>query len=151
MRASRRRDMCHIGELAEESGVSRDTLRYYERLGLLPRPHRTSGGFRVYGAEAVERLQFIRQAQTFGLTLREIRDLVTYRGQGGLERCRHVRDLLRVRLAGVQARIAQLEDVRKTLSRALDRCERTVVSAGRPDARPEPECPMIETLRIRVR
>ena len=67
-----------IGELAARSGLTPDALRYYERLGLLARPQRTSGGFRVYQVETLERLRFIKQAQMVGLTLNEIAALVTY-------------------------------------------------------------------------
>lgn len=67
-----------IGEVAARSGLTPDTLRYYERLGLLSPAGRTSGGFRVYSQQTLERLRFIKQAQALGFTLREIRDLVTY-------------------------------------------------------------------------
>lgn len=65
-----------IGTLATRSGMTPDALRYYERLGLLPRAHRTSGGFRVYTDQALDRLRFIKRARTLGLTLQEIRDRV---------------------------------------------------------------------------
>jgi len=65
-----------IGALAAASGVSRDALRYYEKLGLLPRSHRSSGGFRQYERNSVDRIRFVKQAQEHGLTLREIRDLI---------------------------------------------------------------------------
>jgi DNA-binding transcriptional MerR regulator len=68
----------HIGELASRSGITPDTVRYYERLRLLPRPPRTNGGFRVYTAETLERVRFIRQAQALGLTLHDIRELLGY-------------------------------------------------------------------------
>lgn len=142
-------DAYQIGELAARSGVTPDTLRYYERLGLLSPPRRTSGGFRVYPPHTLERLQFIKQAQTLGLTLREIRDLVTYQEQGGLRRCRQVRDLLRTKLAELQARLAELEDFRDTLSTYLQECERTLREERQPHQRPEPECPVIETLRTK--
>ena len=79
-----------IGELAARSGLTADALRYYERLGLLQAPRRTRGGFRVYPVETLDRLRFIKQAQTIGLTLHEIGELVGYQDQGGLKRCRQV-------------------------------------------------------------
>ena len=70
-----------IGELAAQTRLTPDTLRYYERLGLLPHPPRTSGGFRLYSAATLGRVRFIRQAQTVGLTLDEIHELVTFDGR----------------------------------------------------------------------
>src|SRR5712691_3591575 len=96
-----------IGELAARSGLTADTLRYYERLGLLSPPERTSGGFRVYPATALNRLRFIKQAQTVGLSLQEIRDLVSYTDRGGLKRCQRVRDLLGRKLADLNARLTE--------------------------------------------
>ena len=84
-----------IGELAARGGGTPDTLRYYERLGLLPEAPRTDGGFRLYSEAALDRLRFIKQAQTLGLTLHEVGDLVRYQDNGGVRRCRQVRDLLR--------------------------------------------------------
>ena len=80
-----------IGEVAMRSGVSVDALRYYERVKLLPRAKRSSGGFRLFGLDAIERVQFIKQAQELGLTLDEIKGLLA---TGGAEECRRVRDLL---------------------------------------------------------
>ncbi len=74
-----------IGEVATRSGVSVDAVRYYERLKLLPRARRTSGNFRLFGAEAIERVQFIKQAQELGLTLDEIKGLLA---TGGADECR---------------------------------------------------------------
>jgi len=137
--------MYHIGKLAAESGLTPDTLRYYERVGLLPRPRRSSGGYRLYAPATLVRLQFIRQARALGLTLREIRELVGFQERGGLERCRRVHDLVQVKLQELDARLAQLREFRETLSRYLEACERTL--AARRDA----ECPVIETMERRSR
>ena len=134
-----------IGELAERSGVTPDALRYYERLGLLPAPQRTRGGFRVYAAETLNRLRFIKQAQKVGLTLHEIRELVGSQ-EGGLTRCRHVRDLLRAKLGELQAKLVELEEFRDTLSGYLEKCEQTL-QAGAASRRGEADCPVIETLK----
>jgi DNA-binding transcriptional MerR regulator len=133
-----------IGELAARTGTTPDTLRYYERLGLLPRPARTTGGYRVYTDETVERLRFIRQARTLGLTLHEIRTLVRDRTSGGVRRCRDVRDMLRSKMTDLEARIAELQAFRETLSRYLEHCEQTLRSDGR--SATDPKCPVIETL-----
>ena len=142
-------DTYQIGELATRSGVTPDALRYYERLGLLPPPQRTSGGFRVYTAATLERLRFIKQAQTLGLTLQEIGALVSYQDQGGLERCRQVRDLLRAKLAELQVKLTELGEFRNTLSGYLGECERTLAHDATPGADDESCCPVIEDLRIK--
>src|SRR5258707_15343419 len=74
-----------IGEVAARAAVSVDALRYYERVKLLPRAKRSSGGFRLFGLDAIERVQFIKQAQELGLTLDEIKGLLA---TGGAEECR---------------------------------------------------------------
>src|SRR5712691_12056154 len=138
-----------IGELAARSGITPDALRYYERLGLLQAPQRTRGGFRVYPAATLDRLRFIKQAQTVGLTLHEIGELVGYKDQGGLKRCRHVRDLLHAKLGELQAKLTELEDFRNTLSGYLETCEQTLRDGEAADRRVEPECPVIETLKTK--
>lgn len=149
MRTPKMTDAYQIGELATRSGLTPDTLRYYERVGLLPPPRRTTGGFRVYPPETLERLRFIKQAQALGLTLHEIRELVSYQDEGGLKRCRQVRDLLRTKLAELQAKLTELEEFRNTLSGYLQECERTLGAKGTPPEAAEPQCPVIETLRTK--
>jgi DNA-binding transcriptional MerR regulator len=139
-------EIYQIGELAARSGVTPDTLRYYERLGLLPKTPRTSGGYRVYTAEALERLRFIKQAQSVGLTLHEIRDLLGYQTSGGLTRCRQVRDMLHAKLPELEARLVELQEFHGTLSKYLQDCERTLGRSDPRGTRPEPHCPVIETL-----
>ena len=135
-----------IGELAARSGLTPDTLRYYERLGLLASPRRTSGGFRVYPAETLDRLRFVKQAQMVGLTLHEVAALVSYQDQGGLRRCRQVRDLLRTKLGDVEAKLRELDEFRNTLSGYLQECERTLTEGGPPNAK-DAQCPVLEDLR----
>lgn len=116
-----------IGDLATRAGVSIDAVRYYERLKLLPRARRTSGGFRLFGADCVERIQFIRQAQELGLTLDEIKGLLA---TGAAEECRSVRDLLRRKLAELDDKMQTLRDFRRSLSRHLSACERELDAHG---------------------
>lgn len=145
MRSSAGGKTYHIGELATRSGLTPDTLRYYERVGLLPKAPRTIGGFRMYTASTIECLRFIKQAQMLGFTLREIRDLLGYQSSGGLTRCRRVRDMLRGKLAELQARLVELQDFQRTLADSLRDCERTLQgAAARSD---EPQCPVIDTLK----
>ncbi len=109
-----------IGEVAKRAGVSIDTLRYYEKLKLLPRASRSTGGFRLFAAEQVERVRFIKQAQELGFSLHEIRDLLM---TGGTEECQNVRDLLRRKLAEMDERLKSMKDFRRVLARHLSACE----------------------------
>lgn len=134
-----------IGELAAASGLTRDALRYYERQGLLPRARRTSGGFREYDGAAVDRVRFIKQAQAHGLTLREIRDLVSHQSDAGRTRCRHVRDLLARKLEQLEARRGELDAFCNTLHEYLAMCDRAL------EARTAVDCPVVENLGRRRR
>ncbi len=116
-----------IGEVATRSGVSIDTIRYYERRRLLPRAERTRGGFRLYTPETVERLRFIKQAQEIGFSLDEISDLLA---TGGAAECRNVRDLLRAKLEDVDARIKAMRKFRRSLADHLAACERELRKRG---------------------
>ena len=116
-----------IGEVAARSGVSLDTLRYYERRRLLPRAPRSGGGFRLFPPETVGRVRFIKQAQELGLSLDEIGELLT---AGGEAECRRVRDLLRVKLTDLDARLKAMRQFRRTLAGHLDACERELERQG---------------------
>lgn len=113
-------DKLTIGELAEQAGVTPDTLRYYERLRLLPAPPRSNGGYRLYDADVAERVAFIRKAQGLGLSLEDVREVLRI-ADVGTPPCEHVRAALGRRLREVEARIAELESLRRTLGRALRR------------------------------
>jgi DNA-binding transcriptional MerR regulator len=129
-----------IGELSAKSGLSRDALRYYERVGLMPRARRTTGGFRLYPATTLDRIRFIKQAQLHGLTLREIRELLGFQDRRGRERCRSVQRLLTQKLADVEGRLGQLQEFRQTLRGYLAECERAL---GRGT---DEECPVVREL-----
>jgi len=116
-----------IGELAARAGVSVDALRYYERLNLLPRAPRTLGGFRVFGPDSVERVQFIKQAQELGLTLDEIKGLLA---TGGAKECRRVRDLLSKKIGELDDKMTAMKDFRRTLARHLSACELELETRG---------------------
>jgi MerR family copper efflux transcriptional regulator len=105
-----------IGELADRSGVSTKTLRYYESIGLLPEPRRTASGYRDYTAEALDVLGFVRSAQTVGLTLGEIRGVLGYREHNEMP-CAHVIDLIRQRAARIDEQITELTRMRTELRR----------------------------------
>lgn len=108
-----------IGSLAEATGMSVDTLRYYEREGLLTGVSRTRGGFRCYSDETLRRLAFIKQARELGLTLREIRQLVAPEHA----HCARMRAAIVERLADVDHRLRTLKSFRRTLQSALQGCD----------------------------
>ena len=110
-----------IGQVALRSGVTIDTVRYYERRRLLPAARRTEGGFRLFTSEAVEQVRFIKQAQQLGFTLDEIRELLA---TGGADECRRVRDHLKVKLTELEGRIRLMRSFRRTLAKHLTACER---------------------------
>lgn len=127
-----------IGDLAERSGVSRDTIRYYESAGILPEPPRSGSGYRLYTPEDVERLGFVDQAKALGLTLAEIAEILEI-VEEGRSPCPEVLHALDERLEDTRRRIRQLESLESTLSRTLSRVRD--VGAGRGGAS---RCPIIE-------
>jgi len=112
-----------IGELAKQVGVTPDTIRYYEREGLLPPAERTPSGYRDYGLDAVNDLQFIRKAQALGLKLSGIREVLEI-SSGGKPPCEHVRATVSARLAEVEGRLRELRALRATLRETLERLDR---------------------------
>lgn len=109
-----------MGRLAAEAGVRPDTIRYYERAGLLPEPARTTGDHRRYDAAALDRLLFIRGAQRLGLRLAEIRDLLAVRDTGVCA-CGPAEEVLRRHVAEIDAEMARLAALRAELTAMLDR------------------------------
>lgn len=128
-----------VAELAAAVGVSPDTVRYYERAGLLPPPDRTAAGYRSYDAGAVDRLRFIQGAQRLGLHLADIRDLLTVRDTGTCP-CEPAEDLLRRRLAEVDAQIARLVTLRAEMAAMVD----ALPAADCPPPTPGRWCPPTE-------
>ena len=110
-----------IGEVASRSGVTIDTVRYYERRKLLPRAPRSNGGFRLFLPETVERVRFIKQAQELGFSLDEISALLTT--GGGANECRSVRDLLQRKLTELDHRLKAMKGFRRVLAKHLAACE----------------------------
>jgi MerR family mercuric resistance operon transcriptional regulator len=112
-----------IGELAEAVGLPTQTIRFYERRGLLPDPGRGSNGYRVYDHSTLTRLDFIRSAQAAGLTLAEIGSVLDLREDGTVP-CAHVAGLVESKLAGVRARIRDLAVLEVELEGLLERSQR---------------------------
>ena len=109
-----------IGELASSTGVTTKTIRFWESTGLLADPARSASGYRDYGPEAIDRLEFIRHAQTAGLTLGEIRQVVAI-SDGGRAPCEHVGELIHRHLTDVDQRIRELTDTRRRLRHLTQR------------------------------
>ena len=107
-----------IGHLAALSGFSRDTIRYYERLGLIGKPERTEAGYRVFGEQALKRLRVIRNARRFGFSLAEIRAFMRVRDAGGAP-CAEVRKAAERRLDQVEAQLRDLAKLRKAMRKTL--------------------------------
>ena len=116
-------------ELARMAGVSPDTLRHYERKGLLPKARRAANGYREYPPEASARVRLVRRAVAIGFTLDELALVVTVRDQGGAP-CHEVRAMAAGKLAVLEARIAEMEDARDRLRDVLTRWD--ALLAGTP-------------------
>jgi len=125
-----------IGHLAKEAGVNLETVRYYERRGLLPRPPRSPSGYRLFPAESRKRLRFIRRAQELGFSLREIRELLSLRLAHSTDGAA-VRRRAEAKLADIEAKIKTLESMKGTLRKLTNAC------AG---CRTTSECPILESL-----
>lgn len=128
-----------IGQVAALAGVSVDTVRFYERQQLLARAGRSSGGFRLFTVDAVERIRFIKQAQDIGLSLDEIRELLVSTAGDG--QCQRVHDLLKAKLSELDQRMQALRAFRRTLARYLAACEVELNERG-----PAASCPVIVNL-----
>jgi len=126
-----------IGRLATAAGVHVETVRYYQRLRLMPVPKKALGGIRRYGPAELARLQFIKTAQGLGFSLDEIADLVKL--DDGT-RCREAHDIAAQKLSAVRARLSDLRQIEKALARLVRQCE-----VGRGTIR----CPLIDSLTPR--
>lgn len=109
-----------IGALAELSGLSTQTIRYYESIDLLPNPERTPAGYRQYAADAAERLRFIRDAQASGLTLDEVKTLLSLK-DAGIGTCAHTLSFLDRHVAEIDVQIERLQAARAELLELADR------------------------------
>jgi len=112
-----------IGRLAKRANVGIDTVRFYERRGLLPEPARSPSGYRLYQTDSIDRIRFIRRAKELGFTLDEIELLLKLQDQGG--RKNEVRDLTRNKISQIDANIRDLQKIRSALQGLSDRCNGT--------------------------
>lgn len=111
-----------ISKVAKQAGVGVETVRFYERKGLVPQPPKPpTGGFRVYSAETVQRIRFIRQAQDLGFSLREIEDLLSLRMDPKTE-CADVRERAQTKLDELNRKIAQMKRIQGALEQLIATC-----------------------------
>lgn len=114
--------MLTIGELGKATGTKVETVRYYERIGLLAKPPRTGGNYRAYGEEALGRLSFIRRARDLGFPLDQVRALLSLSDDRGRD-CATVDALARDHLAEVARKISDLQALRRELAALIDSCD----------------------------
>ncbi len=124
-----------IGALAQATGTRVETIRYYERIGLLPRPPRTAGNYRIYGPGHLARLGFIRRSRDLGFTIEQIRDLLELADRPD-QACAEADRIARAHLDAVERKLADLERLAAELRRMTDRCRGGTVA----------ECRIIEAL-----
>jgi MerR family transcriptional regulator, mercuric resistance operon regulatory protein len=124
-----------IGELSRRTGVNAETIRYYEKVNLLPIPRRTAGGRRIYGPVETRILAFIRRARELGFTQDEVRALLDLGGPGKAS-CAEVRTIAAQHLEEVRAKIADLRKLEQLLAKTIAKCS----------GRKVPDCPVIDIL-----
>ncbi len=124
-----------IGALAKRTGTKAETIRYYERIGLLPAPGRTAGGYRLYEREHLKRLTFVRQARALGFSIDEVRRLLALAATRKRS-CDAVRRVAEAHLADVRAKIAALQTMEQVLTRTVVQCAKGV----------SPACPLVDAL-----
>src|SRR5215467_10541276 len=129
-----------IGKVSEQTGLSIDAIRFYEKQRLLDRPPRTEGGFRLFRREDIGRIRFIRSVQQLGFSLPEIRELLVLKRDHG-EACSHVRELLRGKLGTVREKVRELRTLERQLISSLRKCEANRKPQG---ACVEDECPVLK-------
>ena len=124
-----------IGALSKHTGVNIETIRFYERVGILPKPPRSAGGHRIYSQDQLMRLSFVRRSRELGFSLDEVRGLLQI-VDGGRYTCAEVKAITLNHLADVRRKIADLRRLEQTLASVVGRCR-----GGR-----VPDCPVIEAL-----
>lgn len=125
-----------IGEVAERGGVNLQTIRYYEREGLLPTPPRLASGYRVFPESTVHRVRFIKRAQELGFSLAEINELLAIQLDPAKD-CSDVQRLARAKVADIEEKMRTLEQMRRVLTSLAEAC---------PGCGPLSECPILESI-----
>jgi MerR family transcriptional regulator, copper efflux regulator len=128
-----------IGDVAEQGGVNLQTIRYYEREGLLPEPPRLASGYRIFPETAVRRVRFIKRAQELGFSLAEIRDLLSLQENAGAG-AQDMRDRAKAKVADIEEKIRTLRVMKDALNRLAERC---------PGCGPLSDCPILDALHAK--
>ena len=123
------RNMLKIGDVSKQSGIGIEALRFYEKSGLLEKPSRTMSGYRVYDADVLERLAFIKQSQALGFSLDEIKQIIDD-ARTGKSPCAEVREIVRHRQEELDARMLEMRRYRKELSQTLEEWNRKGQAPG---------------------
>lgn len=123
------------GELAGQTGCNIETIRYYERIGLLPPPPRSQGGHRLYGQDLIKRLTFVRRSRDLGFTLKEIRGLLRL-VDGGKYTCAQVETMALDHVREIRRKISDLKKLKNVLETMAAQCKGATV----------PKCPIIDAL-----
>lgn len=128
-----------IGQVAKKAGVNIETIRYYERRGLIPEPKRRESGYRQYTDEAVRRIRFIKRVQKLGFSLKEIAELLSLRVSPSTT-CAEIKSKVESKIAEIDAKIRALRQMKKALKDLSDRC----VGGSAPSS----DCPILESLEF---
>ena len=123
-----------IGALSEQTDVHIETIRYYERIGILPKPFRSGGGHRLYAEQSQQRLLFVRRARELGFSLHEVRELLRVTGRRG--QCAEVKSITERHIADIRRKIGELKRLERVLSSMVKQCRGGEI----------PDCPILDTL-----
>ena len=129
-------DTLTIGQVARQTGIGIETIRFYERKGLIDEPPRRESGYRQYSDDVIRQLTFIQQAKTLGFSLNEIHELLSLRSRPGVS-SREIKQMAETKLVDIEQKIKMLKRIQKTLKSLVDQC---------PGVGPTDECPIIEAL-----
>ncbi len=125
-----------IGILAKKSNVKKETVRYYERRGLIPEPMRTESGYRQYSQDTVSRIKFIKRAQVLGFSLREIEELLSLRVDKNTT-CGDFKNIAEIKISEIEVKIRSLNEIKRGLTKLVALCS----GEG-----PTSECPIVDAL-----
>ena len=129
-------DKLLISELAKKVNVNKETIRYYERKGLIPNPPRNDSGHRQYSEIDIKRTEFIKRTQSLGFSLKEINDLLMLKIEPGTT-CKDIQKIVKLKISDIDKKIKDLKEIKNTLNKLAGRC------TGRG---PVGECPILDEL-----